>query len=58
MYFESERRRNRDGTADGIRWRQMTGHGTKFGRKQEEAIAALLSKTRIEDAAGVVGERC
>ena len=33
----------------------MTGHGTKFGRKQEEAIAALLSKTRIEDAAGAVG---
>jgi len=33
----------------------MTGHGTKFGRKREEAIAALLSKTRIEDAAGAVG---
>jgi hypothetical protein len=33
----------------------VTGHGTKFGRKQEEAIAALLSKTRIEDVAGAVG---
>jgi hypothetical protein len=33
----------------------MTGHGTKFGRKQEEAIAALLSHPRIEDAARAVG---
>ena len=33
----------------------MTGHGTKFGRKQEEAIAALLSQARIEDAARAVG---
>ena len=29
----------------------MTGHGAKFGRKQEEAIAALLSNRSIEDAA-------
>jgi hypothetical protein len=29
----------------------MTGHGTKFGRKKEEAIAALLTQRNIEDAA-------
>ena len=29
----------------------MTGHGAKFGRKQEEAIAALLSNRTIEEAA-------
>jgi hypothetical protein len=33
----------------------MTGHGTKFGRKQEEAIAALLNHRNIEDAAKAVG---
>ena len=33
----------------------MTGHGTKFGRKQEDAIAALLSQRTIEDAARAVG---
>ena len=31
----------------------MVGHGTKFGRKKEEAIAALLSQRSIEDAARV-----
>jgi transposase-like protein len=29
----------------------MTGHGAKFGRKQEEAIAALLTQRNIEEAA-------
>ncbi len=29
----------------------MTGHGAKFGRKKEEAIAALLSQRSIEEAA-------
>jgi hypothetical protein len=29
----------------------MTGHGAKFGRKMEEAIAALLTQPRIEEAA-------
>jgi transposase-like protein len=29
----------------------MTGHGAKFGRKKEEAIAALLSQRNVEDAA-------
>ena len=29
----------------------MVGHGAKFGRKKEEAIAALLSQRTIEDAA-------
>jgi hypothetical protein len=33
----------------------MTGHGAKFGRKKEEAIAALLSQRNVEDAARGVG---
>src|ERR1700689_5301539 len=33
----------------------MTGHGAKFGRKQEEAIAALLSHRGIEEAARASG---
>jgi hypothetical protein len=33
----------------------MAGHGTKLGRKQEEAIAALLSQRNIEDAARACG---
>jgi hypothetical protein len=33
----------------------MTGHGTKFGRKQEEAIAALLAQRTLEEAARVIG---
>ena len=32
----------------------MTGHGAKFGRKWEEAIAALLSHRSIEDAAQAI----
>jgi len=32
----------------------MTGHGAKFARKQEEAIAALLSHRSIEDAARAI----
>jgi transposase-like protein len=31
----------------------MAGHGAKFGRKKEEAIAALLSQRSVEDAARV-----
>jgi len=31
--------------------RQMKGHGSKFGRKKEEAIAALLTQRNIEEAA-------
>ena len=31
----------------------MVGHGAKFGRKMEDAIAALLSQRTIEDAARV-----
>lgn len=41
--------------AVGIRWHLMAGHGTKLGRKQEEAIAALLSQRGIEDAARSCG---
>jgi hypothetical protein len=33
----------------------MNGHGAKFGRKKEEAIAALLSQRNVEEAARVVG---
>jgi hypothetical protein len=33
----------------------VTGHGSKFGHKQEEAIAALLTHRSLEDAARAVG---
>ncbi len=33
----------------------MTGHGSKFGRKKEEAIAALLTQRSVEEAARVAG---
>ena len=33
----------------------MAAHGSKLGRKQEEAIAALLSQRSIEDAARACG---
>ena len=33
----------------------MIGHGQKFSRKKEQAIAALLSHRTIEDAAKAVG---
>ena len=33
----------------------MAGHGAKFGRKQEEAIVALLSQRNIEEAARAAG---
>jgi hypothetical protein len=33
----------------------MTGHGTKFARKKEEAIAALLTHRTLEEAARAVG---
>jgi hypothetical protein len=33
----------------------VVGHGQKLGRKQEAAIAALLSQRTIEDAARVAG---
>jgi transposase-like protein len=31
----------------------VAGHGTKFERKKEEAIAALLTQRNIEEAARV-----
>ena len=46
---------DRVGTADGTRWHQMAGHGEKLGRKQEDAIAALLSQRNIEEAARAAG---
>jgi hypothetical protein len=33
----------------------MAGHGEKFGRKKEDAIAALLSQPSVEQAARVAG---
>jgi uncharacterized protein YbjT (DUF2867 family) len=33
----------------------MTGHGAKFGRKKEEAIAALLVHRNTEEAARAAG---
>ena len=33
----------------------VTGHGAKFGRKKEEAIAALLNHRSIDDAAKSIG---
>ena len=33
----------------------MKGHGAKFGRKQEEAIAALLTQRNIDEAAKTIG---
>ncbi len=33
----------------------MVGHGAKFGRKREEAIAALLTQRNIEEAAKSIG---
>jgi transposase-like protein len=35
--------------------RQILGHGTKFGHKKEEAVAALLSHRNIEEAARAIG---
>jgi hypothetical protein len=32
----------------------MTGHGAKFGRKKEEAVAALLVQRNLEDAARAI----
>jgi transposase-like protein len=32
----------------------MKGHGTKFARKKEEAIAALLTQRNIEEAAKAI----
>jgi hypothetical protein len=33
----------------------MKGHGSKFGRKREEAIVALLSQPNLEAAARAIG---
>ena len=34
--------------------RQMNGHGSKFGRKKEEAIVALLTQRNIDEAARAI----
>jgi hypothetical protein len=41
--------------ANSARNQQMVGHGSKFGRKKEEAIAALLTQRNVEEAARVAG---
>ena len=33
----------------------MKGHGAKFGRKKEAAVAALLTHRNIEEAAKAIG---
>jgi len=33
----------------------MRGQGTKFGRKKEEAIAALLTQQNVDEAAKTIG---
>ena len=33
----------------------MKGHGTKFGRKKEAAVAALLSQRNVDEAARSIG---
>ena len=33
----------------------MTGHGAKYDRKKEQAIAALLTQRNVEEAAKIVG---
>ncbi len=33
----------------------MAGHGEKFGRKKEDAIAALLSQRNVDEAARAAG---
>jgi hypothetical protein len=33
----------------------MAGHGEKFGRKMEAAVAALLTQRNIEEAAKAAG---
>jgi len=33
----------------------MRGHGTKFSRKMEEAVAALLTQRNVEEAARAAG---
>ncbi len=38
----------------GGRW-QVKGHGSKFDRKKQEAIAALLANKSMEDAARAIG---
>jgi hypothetical protein len=40
--------------SDCVRLRQMKGHGSKFGRKKEEAIVALLTQRNIDEAARAI----
>jgi hypothetical protein len=50
-----KRRWRRFAAAVGSSWHLMAGHGAKIQRKQEEAVAALLSQRSVEDTARVAG---
>jgi hypothetical protein len=50
-----ERRFPPSALAAGISWHVMAGHGSKIGRKQEDAIAALLTQRNVEEAARAAG---
>jgi hypothetical protein len=45
----------RSAPAAGTSWHLMAGHGSKIGRKQEDAIAALLTQRNVEEAARAAG---
>jgi hypothetical protein len=39
----------------GTKWQKMAGQRAKFGRKKEDAIAALLSQRNVDEAARAAG---
>ena|ERR1035437_10087960 len=46
---------NKKPQAEELEDSQNTGHGSKFGRKKEDAIAALLTQRNVEEAARAAG---
>ena len=46
---------SRKAPADAFGSSQTTGHGSRFGHKKEDAIAALLTQRNIEEAARAAG---
>jgi hypothetical protein len=46
---------NKKAPAEGLDDSQSTGHGSKFCRKKEDAIAALLTQRNVEEAARAAG---
>src|SRR5258708_7357933 len=53
--LRSSRHRPQTRRAGVLRCFHMTGHGEKFGREKEEAIAALLTQPSVEHAARSIG---